>query len=50
MYNIAINTFRELFRNRILSLIFLFASMLIGFSLVLATLSLGETRRIVVDF
>lgn len=50
MYNIAINTFRELLRNRILSVILLFACALIGFSLVLATLSLGETKRIIVDF
>ncbi len=50
MNNIAINTFRELLRNRILTVILLFACVLIGFSLVLASLSLGETKRLVVDF
>jgi ABC-type transport system involved in multi-copper enzyme maturation permease subunit len=50
MYNLAINTLRELLRNRILSVILLFACALIGFSIVLATLSLGESKRIIVDF
>lgn len=50
MNNIAINTFRELLRNRILTVILFFACALIGFSIVLASLSLGETKRIIIDF
>jgi hypothetical protein len=50
MGNIAFTTFRELVRNRILSLILLFSILLIAFSQVLATLSLGQTNRIVIDF
>lgn len=40
MFNIAINTFKELRRNKILYLILLFAIALIIFSLALATLSM----------
>lgn len=50
MFNIAFNTFRELVRNRILTLIAFFSSVMIAFSLVLASLSLGQTERIVLDF
>ncbi len=50
MGNIAINTFRELLRNRILTIILFFACVLIGFSEVLAGLSLGQTNRIILDF
>jgi Cu-processing system permease protein len=50
MFNIAVNTFRELIRNRILSLILFFAFVMILFSQVLASLSLGQTDRIVLDF
>lgn len=50
MGNIALTTFRELVRNRILTLILLFSILLIAFSQVLATLSLGQTNRIIVDF
>ncbi len=50
MFNIALNTFRELARNKILYLIVFFGIALIGFSLVLASLSLGQSDKIVVDF
>ena len=50
MFNIAINSFRELVRNRILLVILFFASLLIVFSLVLSSLSLGQTSRIILDF
>lgn len=50
MFNIALNTFRELARNKILYMIVFFGVALIGFSLVLATLSLGQSDKIVVDF
>lgn len=50
MFNIAINSFRELIRNRILGVIFLFACLLILFSVVLSGLSLGQTGRIITDF
>ena len=50
MFNIALNTFRELARNKILYLIVFFGVAFIAFSLVLASLSLGQTDKIVVDF
>ncbi len=50
MFNIALNTFRELARNKILYLIVFFGITLIGFSLVLASLSLGQSDKIVADF
>ncbi len=50
MWNIAVNTFRELFRNKILSIILFFACALIAFSEILAGLSLGQSLRIILDF
>ena len=50
MWNVALNEFRELVRNRILSLIVLFSVVLILLSLALAAISLGQTDWIVVDF
>lgn len=50
MFNIALNTFRELVRSRLLALILLFSVLTILFSLVLASLSLGQAERIVLDF
>ena len=50
MFNITFNTFRELVRSRILTLIVVFSAMLIVFSLVLASLSLGQSERLVLDF
>ncbi len=50
MFNIAFNTFRELTRNKILYLILFFWILLIIFSLVLASLSLWQTEKIIIDF
>ena len=50
MFPIAINSFREFIRNKMLSLITFFALLLIGFSLFLASISMGESTRLVVDF
>ena len=50
MFNIAINTFKELMRNKMLYLILFFWILLIIFSLALASLSLGQTDKIVIDF
>ena len=50
MLNVALNTFRELVRSRIFALILVFSVILILFSLVLASLSLGQTERLVLDF
>lgn len=49
MFNIALNTFRELVRNKILYGIVLFAIGFVGLSVVLSTLSLGDTARFVRD-
>ncbi|EKE29651.1 MAG: type IV pilus biogenesis protein PilI-like protein [uncultured bacterium (gcode 4)] len=50
MLNIAINTFRELARNKILYLILFFWVLLIIFSLALASLSMWQTDKIIIDF
>lgn len=50
MFNIALNTFRELKRNKILYMILFFGIVLIIFSLALVSLSLGQTDKIVLDF
>jgi ABC-type transport system involved in multi-copper enzyme maturation permease subunit len=50
MFILAQNTFREIIRNRFFSLLFFLAVVFIAFSLVLDTLSLGETRRVLFDF
>ncbi|MDQ1343382.1 MAG: hypothetical protein QG650_101 [Patescibacteria group bacterium] len=50
MFNIALNTFRELVRSRLLALILLFSVATILFSIVLASLSLGQAERVVLDF
>lgn len=50
MFNIAYNTFKELTRNKILYLILFFAVMLIIFSLALASLSMWQTEKIILDF
>jgi Cu-processing system permease protein len=50
MFNIAINTFKEFSRNKILYLIVFFGILLILFSLVLASLSLWQTEKIIIDF
>jgi len=46
---IALNTFREAVRDRILYTILVFAMLLIGASVILATLSIGQEGRIVKD-
>ena len=50
MLNIALNTFRELKRNKILYMILFFGILLIIFSLVLASLSMWQTDKIILDF
>lgn len=50
MFNIAINTFKELTRNKVLYMILFFWVLLILFSLFLVTLSLGQTDKIILDF
>lgn len=50
MLNIALNTFKELKRNKILYLILFFWILLIVFSLFLASLSLWQSNKIIVDF
>lgn len=50
MFNIALNTFRELVRNRFFSLIIFLSVILITLSLMLDSLALGENKRVIVDF
>lgn len=50
MFNIALNTFREIIRNRFFSLIWFLGIVFILLSLVLDTLALGEIRRVLFDF
>ncbi len=50
MFNIALNTFREMVRNRFFSLIIFLSIILIALSLGLDSLALGENKRVIVDF
>ncbi|MFA5917315.1 MAG: ABC transporter permease [Candidatus Gracilibacteria bacterium] len=50
MLNIALNTFREITRNKFLYLIVFFAFVFIIFSLSLGKLTIGDDSKIVVDF
>ena len=50
MFNIAINTFREVTRNKFLYLILVFALVFIIFSVSLWALSLGNEWKVIVDF
>ena len=50
MFNIALNTFREIVRNKFLYLIIFFAFAFIIFSLALGSLTIGEDNKIIVDF
>ena len=50
MFTLAKNTFREIIRNRFFSLLIFLGIFFVLFSLVLDTLSLGETRRVLFDF
>ena len=47
---VAINTFREAIRDKILYNLLIFALLLIGGSILLATLSIGEQSKIIIDF
>lgn len=50
MWNIAINTFREIVRNKFLYLILFFAVVFIIFSVALGKLTLGDDVKVIVDF
>lgn len=50
MFNIALNTFREISRNKFFSLIAFLGWTLFLVSLVIDTLSLGQTERVLTDF
>ncbi len=50
MLNIALNTFKEIVRNRFLYLIVFFAFVFIIFSLALGKLTIGESEKVIVDF
>lgn len=50
MINIALNTFREIIRNRFLYIILFFAFLFILFSIALGKLTIGEGDKVVVDF
>jgi len=47
---VAINTFKEAIRDKILYNLLIFALILIGGSMLLATLTLGEQSKIIIDF
>lgn len=47
IYAIAINTYKEAVRNKVFYIILVFALLLLAFSLVLASLALGEDDRII---
>lgn len=50
MFNIAINTFREIVRNKFLYLIIFFAFCFIGFSFSIGSLTIGDDEKVIVDF
>ncbi len=50
MFNIALNTFKEIVRNKILYLIMFFAFVFLIFSLALGKLTIGESEKVIVDF
>lgn len=50
MLNIALNTFKEIVRNRFLYLILFFACVFIIFSLALGKLTIGQAEKVIVDF
>lgn len=50
MLNIALNTFREIVRNKFLYIILFFAFIFILFSIILWTLSIWDDNKIIVDF
>ena len=50
MFNIAINTFREIVRNKFLYLIIFFAFAFIVFSFSIWSLTIGDDEKVIVDF
>jgi len=50
MFNIALNTFKEIVRNKFLYMILFFGFIFIIFSLSLGQLTLGDDNKIIVDF
>ncbi len=50
MFNIAFNTFREILRNKFISLVAFLWALLFLSSLIFDTLSLGQTERVLTDF
>lgn len=50
MWNIALNTFREIIRNKYLYMIVFFAIVFIFFSLLLTKLTIWDTNKIIIDF
>gem|GEM_PF-2461170 len=50
MILIALNTFKEIIRNRFLTLIFFFGILFTLFSLVLSNLAIGEENKMILDF
>lgn len=50
MFNIAINTFREIVRNRFLYMILFFAFIFLLFSISLGQLTIGDDEKVIVDF
>jgi ABC-type transport system involved in multi-copper enzyme maturation permease subunit len=50
MFNIALNTFREIIRNKFFSLIAFLGIVFVLLSLIIDTLALGEARRVLIDF
>jgi len=50
MFNIAINTFREIVRNKFLYLIIFFAFAFIIFSFSIWSLTIGDDEKVIVDF
>ncbi len=50
IYVVAVNTYREAIRNRILYTVLFFLLILLGISTILGSFTMGETRRFVIDF
>jgi ABC-type transport system involved in multi-copper enzyme maturation permease subunit len=50
MWNIAVNTFREIVRNKFLYMIVFFALIFIIFSLALGKLTIWDDKKVIVDF
>jgi hypothetical protein len=50
MFNILVNTFREIVRNKFLYAILFFAFVFIIFSIALGKLTIGDDKKIIVDF